>query len=110
MVANPGLTYMSNLSRYGEVTMLFIEPSDRERTEKELQTIYRRQGLSFDARGGLDNDGKLRVNEISRAGSGWIANEPATTPGVKHIFIGDVRKVTGYAMRCRQSSSTVSPR
>ena len=92
------LTYMSNLSRYGEVTMHFIEPSDRERMEKELHTIYRRQGLRFDARGILENDGKLRVNEISRAGSGWIASEPATTPGVKHLFIGDVRKLTSQRL------------
>ncbi|HEB31338.1 MAG TPA: DNA cytosine methyltransferase [Spirochaetes bacterium] len=29
------------------------------------------------------------------SGSGWISHEPADTPGVKHFFLGDVRKLTG---------------
>lgn len=88
------LTYMTNLCRYGEVTMHFVEPSDRERMEKQLRAEYRRQGLTVNDHGQVLADGKARFKEISRAGTGWIAHEPATTPGVKHIFVGDVRKLT----------------
>lgn len=29
------------------------------------------------------------------SGSGWIKSQPPSTPGVKHFFLGDVRKLTG---------------
>lgn len=88
------ITYMMNLCRYGEVTMHYVEPSDRKRMENELRKSYRRQGITFDSSGGLSQSSKLRLDNIFHAGSGWIAHEPATTPGVKHIFVGDVRKLT----------------
>lgn len=88
------ITYMMNLCRYGDVTMHYVEPSDRERMETELRKSYRHQGITFDGSGGLAKGNKLLLDNPFHAGCGWIAHEPATTPGVKHIFLGDVRKLS----------------
>lgn len=72
------MTYMVNLCRCGEVTMHFVDPQDRCRTEKAIEREFRRQ--------------------VTTAGSGWIAGEPRSVPGVGHIIVGDVRRLTGARM------------
>jgi DNA (cytosine-5)-methyltransferase 1 len=74
------VTYMTNLCRYGELTIHFIEKSDEERLEKYLSKSYKKGSVS---------GGPLM------AGSGWIASQPRSVPGVKHFFLGDIRKLTG---------------
>ena len=74
------VTYMTNLCRYGEFTIHFIEDSDRERLEKYLSKSYKKGSCS---------GGPLA------AGTGWISKQPCTVPGVKHFFLGDIRKLTG---------------
>ena len=74
------VTYMTNLCRYGELTIHFVEKSDEERLEKYLSKFYKKGSVS---------GGPLM------AGSGWIASQPHTVPGVKHFFLGDIRKLTG---------------
>jgi len=86
-------TYMVNLCRYGEVTMHFVEESDRDRMEKELRREWKRRGCKFGADGLPAEDGRADFRPLSTAGSGWISHQPASTPGVKHVFIGDVRKL-----------------
>lgn len=76
------VTYMCNLCRYGELTIVFIEDSDRERLEKWLV-----------------KDGKHHKGGVlARAGEGWIRRQKKTVPGVRYFFLGDVRKLTGDAM------------
>jgi DNA (cytosine-5)-methyltransferase 1 len=77
---NAAVTYMTNLCRYGKFTIHFIEKSDEERLEKYLSKSYKKGSIS---------------DKPLIAGSGWIASQPRSVPGVKHCFLGDVRKLTG---------------
>lgn len=72
------LTYATNLCRYNDLTMHFVEDSDRERMEKTLWSEFKRTG----------------EKRFPTAGTGWIAGQP-DVPGTQHLFIGDVRKLTG---------------
>jgi len=74
------ITYMTNLCRYGEFKIHFIEDSDGERLEKAISKLYKE--------GGLDSPFPV-------AGGGWISHMPRSVPGTEHIFIGDIRKLTG---------------
>ena len=74
------ITYMTNLCRYGEFTIHFIEKSDEERLEKHLSKSYKKGSVSGGPR---------------MAGSGWISHQPRSVPGVKYFFLGDIRKLTG---------------
>lgn len=74
------VTYMVNMCRYGELTIHFIEDSDQERLEKYLSKACKKGSVS---------GGPLA------AGTGWISRKPKSVPGVKHFFLGDVRKLTG---------------
>ena len=78
--ANAALTYMSNLSRYGELQIHFVVDKDRVRLEKALQKSWK----------DLKSLWKARV-----AGTGWISHEPRSTPGVSHFFFGDLAQLTG---------------
>lgn len=84
---------MANLCRYGENTLHFVEPSDRERFEAGLHQHWRSQGLRL-KNGELVQDRKLGTSAPVQAGSAWISHQPASTPGVSHVFFGDVRKLT----------------
>lgn len=88
------MTYMVNLCRWGEVTMHFVSDEDRDRFEKMLKRSYKSKGIKI-VEGEVVTDGKTDFADIPLAGSGWIAGLPRSTPGVKHIFVGDVRKLTG---------------
>lgn len=77
------ITYMANLCRWGQVKFHFIEESDESAMEKALQKRFKR-----------DKKNKDQI-ELLLAGSGWIANQPESTPGVSHMIVGDVRKLTG---------------
>lgn len=76
--SEPGavVTYMTNLCRYGEVSMHFVTEDDRREMERCLETSFKRAGV------------------FPTAGKGWISHQPRTVPGVKHIFVGDVRKLS----------------
>jgi DNA (cytosine-5)-methyltransferase 1 len=74
------VTYMVNMCRYGEFTIHFIEDSDQERLEKHLSKACKKGSVS---------GGPLA------AGTGWISHKPKSVPGVKHFFLGDIRKLTG---------------
>ena len=86
------MTYASNLCRYSNFTMHFITDADRERMERALAREYRRGGVKIKD-GEIAADHKL-VGKVSTAGSGWIRGQPLSIPGVSHLFIGDVRKLT----------------
>lgn len=77
-------TYMSNLCRYGQVQMHFIEQADHDRAEKYFAKLYFGKKKKGDAQ-----------MEFSFAGDGWISHEPDHVPGVAHVVVGDVRKLTG---------------
>ncbi|WP_127524665.1 DNA cytosine methyltransferase [Mesorhizobium sp. Z1-4] len=85
------MTYMANLCRYGECQMHFVTDDDRERTEKAFAGVYKRSGINI--KNGDVVAAKGMLADIPRAGSGWIAGQPRSTPGVSHIFVGDVRKL-----------------
>jgi DNA (cytosine-5)-methyltransferase 1 len=87
------LTYMSNLCRWGEVQMHFVTDDDCDRVEKYLVKQYRRSGLVIED-GEIKKVGKDLIKKVPVAGNGWIAHEPRSTPGVSHIFVGDVRNLT----------------
>jgi DNA (cytosine-5)-methyltransferase 1 len=74
------VTYMVNMCRYDEFTIHFIEDSDQERLEKYLSKACKKGSVS---------GGPLA------AGTGWISRKPKSVPGVKHFFLGDIRKLTG---------------
>lgn len=80
------ITYMSNLARYDECKMVFIEDSDRERMERQLRAEMKRS-----------SKGKT-LERMPTAGCGWISQHPRSTPGVNFVFVGDVRKLTGDAI------------
>ena len=82
------LTYAANLCRYGSMKFHFIEPADTDRMERRLS-----HNLRANARAQRKNPGQIEI--FHTAGSGWISHQPATTPGVSHIFVGDVRKISG---------------
>jgi DNA (cytosine-5)-methyltransferase 1 len=75
--------------------MHFVSDSDRTRFEQALRQEWRKNGLSLDADGDVKVDGKLLKRDFARAGTGWIAHQPRSTPGVSHIFMGDVRQLAG---------------
>ncbi|MBI5940102.1 MAG: DNA cytosine methyltransferase [Caulobacterales bacterium] len=58
--------------------MHFVEDADRERMEKTLWKSFKSGGEKV----------------FPTAGTGWIKNQPEIT-GTQHLFIGDVRKLTG---------------
>lgn len=89
----PGLTNAANLCRYGRLKMHFVTPDDERRTTTYLEKEYRRSGLTIKD-GHVVSDGKLAQAAPFVAGSGWIRHESASVPGVSHLFIGDVRKLT----------------
>lgn len=72
------ITYAMNLCRYGDLTMHFVEDADRERMEKTLWKSFKSGGEKV----------------FPTAGTGWIKNQPEIS-GTQHLFIGDVRKLTG---------------
>lgn len=72
------MTYACNLCRYGDLKMHFVEDSDQERMEEALWDSYRKSG----------------DKSFPTAGGGWIDSQPGMT-GTQHIFVGDVRKLTG---------------
>lgn len=74
------LTYMINLSRHGQLQIHFVADEDRQRLEKALQKSWK---------------DKEPLWKAQAAGSGWIADEPPSTPGVSHFFFGDIAKMTG---------------
>lgn len=78
-------TYMLNLCRWGQVEIHYVEPCDKGRLNGSMEQSKTKGGRSL-----ADT---IRQGS-GLAGSGWIKNEPATTPGVSHIFFGDVRKLT----------------
>lgn len=90
-------TYMVNLTRWGQVQMHWIEPSDFTRFEKFLKSPA---GLGKI----LDSDGCVSTSIYSLkdgvdkvawvAGSGYIAGHPEIR-GTEHVFVGDIRKLTG---------------
>lgn len=72
------MTYATNLCRYGDLTMHFIEEGDRVRMNKTIEAQFARSKQKL----------------FPTAGSGWIAGQP-DIPGTQHLFIGDIRKLTG---------------
>lgn len=88
------MTYMTNLCRWGEVQLHFVEPEDRIRMDEALRSEYRRSGITITKDGQIRLDGKVSWKRVPIAGSGWIAHEPDLV-AVKHMVIGDVRKLTG---------------
>lgn len=78
------LTYMTNLCRWGECRMVFVDEAERARMERHLQREYQTKKKAE----GLDA-------KVLTAGSGWISHEPRSTPGVRAVFVGDVRKLSG---------------
>ncbi len=77
------MTYMCNLCRWGRVAVHFIEASDEAKLERALQKEFKRA------------DKSRRQLDLPLAGTGWISNQPDHVPGVSHMIIGDVRKLTG---------------
>ena len=75
------ITYTVNLGSH-PINMHFIEPSDKERMEKELQ---RQMGL---------NNKNQSITRAILSGSGWISNFPEFPP-VRNVWIGDIRKLKG---------------
>ena len=78
------LTYLVNLARPG-VAIHFDTP-DRE--TKFTTVLERHLGLRAKASRQLVPGGAL-------AGSGWISGRPAGEPGCEHIWVADVRNLTG---------------
>lgn len=70
------MTYMDNFCRYGEVTRHFVTKEDDDNFEAALWKEHKRSG------------------RFPVVGRGWIAKQPRSTPGVHHVFVGDVRKLT----------------
>jgi len=87
------ITLMANLCRYGEHQLHFVDPSDQQRFEEALTRQYRSQGIKI-TDGYVDEDPALLQTAPLQAGHGWISKQPASTPGVSHVFFGDVRKLT----------------
>lgn len=72
------ITYATNLCRYGDLNMHFVEKTDRERMEKTLERCWKASGKKA----------------FPTAGTGWISHHPEVT-GTQHLIIGDVRKLSG---------------
>ena len=90
------VTYMTNLCRYNQCKMVFVEPSDRERMEKYLTRQYAQITKNRERRLiGAGDCPMAAVHGVLAAGTGWISRQPADVPGVSFIFVGDVRKLTG---------------
>ena len=86
------LTYATNLCRYGEFTMHFATDDDRKRMEKVLAREFKAAGVTI--KDGKIAAGKKPIGSLPLAGQGWISGEPRSVPGVSHLFIGDIRKLT----------------
>lgn len=78
--AAAAITYMTNLARYGECKIHPITDKDGKRLEKALWAEAERKG------------GELTV--FPAAGTGWIAHQSRSVPGVSHLFFGDARELT----------------
>lgn len=78
------ITYMTNLCRYGELTIHFVEESDRSRFESHFSKSLARAAKKKGVKRGFP-----------LAGSGWISGQPRSIPDVKHFFFGDIRKLSG---------------
>ncbi|MFK5600206.1 DNA cytosine methyltransferase [Methylobacterium sp. HMF5984] len=78
-------TFMLNLCRWGQVEIHYVEPADKDRLNRSMERSKTKGGRSL-------ADTVRQGSGL--AGSGWIKNEPTSTPGVSHIFFGDVRKLT----------------
>lgn len=89
----PAVTYMSNLCRWGEFGLHFVEESDRQRLEKYLAKAYRRAGF-VNKQGELLPGSKLS-KDVWVAGNGWISGEPRSTRGCSNFIFGDISKLTG---------------
>lgn len=75
-------TYMHNLCRYGDVAIHYVTEEDRKKFDRAIQQRWAEQ----------------RLDEAPEmAGSGWISHRP-DAEGVKHIWIGDARKLNGVEM------------
>lgn len=77
-------TFMLNLCRWGQVEIHYVEPGDKDRLNRSMERKRKGEPSLADT---------IRQGS-GLAGSGWIKNEPTSTPGVSHIFFGDVRKLT----------------
>jgi DNA (cytosine-5)-methyltransferase 1 len=88
------ITYADNLARYGEFTFHFVTPDDEQRRTETLTRIYKQAGLTTDGNGKVRPVAGLMKVSVPTAGSGWISHQPRSTPGVRHLFVGDVRKLT----------------
>ncbi|AWV16725.1 hypothetical protein A3862_15470 [Methylobacterium sp. XJLW] len=86
------VTYCLNLCRYGQFTMHFVTPEDGVRMERFLTKSFKAAGVTV-ADGAVKVDGKLTDKRLGLAGAGLISGDPSM-PGVSHVFVGDVRKLT----------------
>jgi DNA (cytosine-5)-methyltransferase 1 len=78
------ITYTSNLGAY-PCQFYWIEPSDENRMETALEKMMRRKGSNG-------------LYDVPTSGSNFnkLSLEPFT--GVKHFFLGDVRKLDGKVL------------
>lgn len=74
------ITYAVNLGAY-PIRFHFTEPGGKEKFEKRLDKLM-----------GLNKKDKT-IKRAFTAGSGWIAGQDC--PGCEHIWVGDIRKITG---------------
>lgn len=88
------VTYMTNLCRWGEVTLHYVTDDARIQFEKTITRMYKAAGVRI-VDGDVVHDGKTQLGAVPLAGTGWIKGQPRSTPGVKHIFVGDVRMLAG---------------
>lgn len=77
-------TYLINLGAY-PLKMIFIEESDRERTEKYLQKYLKADKNGLVKSFSVSGENRARVCEP------WFK-------GVQYMFVGDARKLSGYRM------------
>ncbi len=77
------ITYMHNLGSY-PAQIHYIEPSDKERAEKTLLKMVKKE-----------KDGTVLSMPLSGQGMMSNTNGRPPLPPVKHFFFGDVRKITG---------------
>lgn len=93
---NAALTYLVNLARPG-VKIHFDTP---EREEKFTQATERHLGI----KGGKGNAGSASAPRGQKgpviqsgllAGNGWISGQPAHERGCEHLWVADVRNLTG---------------
>jgi DNA (cytosine-5)-methyltransferase 1 len=87
------LTYMVNLARPG----VRIHCDTPEREQQLTAALEHHYGLT--KKRGRKVATTVPHDPFKRgymtAGSGWIANRPASEPGCEHFFLGDIRNFTG---------------